>query len=132
MLTGTLGMIPFYCSDSVINTFNKFAVKRGETFAEHKVIASKPVLEWTGHSLAEYDLDVRLDSTLKAAPAVLILAFKKLMQTARPQILLIGPTYYGTVVITDMSEDHTYFTGAGTTQVANVSLSLMEVADGWF
>ena len=58
---GTLGAIPFICSDGMVNTFNKFSSSYGESYAEYKVMGGAPALEWTGSNSREFSLDMRLD-----------------------------------------------------------------------
>ena len=107
---GTLGVIPFICSDGKVSTFNKFSSSYGESYAEHKVIGGAPALEWTGSNTREFSLDMRLDSSLGTVPAAVIKAH-------RPIPLLIGPSYYGTVVIESLEVDDQYWTGLDVTQV---------------
>lgn len=40
-----LGMIPFYCSDKTVYTFNDLHRSNSMQFARHEVIGRKPVLE---------------------------------------------------------------------------------------
>ena len=114
---GTLGVIPFICSDGKVSTFNKFSSSYGESYAEHKVIGGAPALEWTGSNTREFSLDMRLDSSLGTVPAAVIKALRLLMKAHRPIPLLIGPSYYGTVVIESLEVDDQYWTGLDVTQV---------------
>ena len=44
-VVGMLGMIPFYCSDKTVYTFNDLHRSNSMRFASHEVIGQKPVLE---------------------------------------------------------------------------------------
>lgn len=129
---GALGLIPFICSDGMVQTFNSFRESRSESFAEHKVIAGTPVLEWTGHGVPEYSIDIRLDSSLGTSPALIVKALKVIMKAHTSVTFLVGPRYIGRVVVESMDVDETAWTGIGVTQVATVSLRLKGVSDGYF
>lgn len=129
---GTLGAIPFICSDGMVNTFNKFSSSYGESYAEHKVIGGAPALEWTGSNTRSFSLDMRLDSSLGTVPSAVIKALQLLMKAHNPIPLLIGPAYYGTVVIESLDVEDDYWTGLGVAQVCEVSVKLKGVTDGLF
>ena len=44
-VVGMLGMIPFYCSDKTVYTFNDLHRSNSMRLASHEVIGQKPVLE---------------------------------------------------------------------------------------
>lgn len=54
------------------------------------------------------------------------------MKAHKPIPLLIGPAYYGTVVIESLDVEDDYWTGLGVAQVCEVSVKLKGVTDGLF
>ena len=129
---GVLGHLPFVCSDIAVNTFHGMSQEYGESFAEHKVIGGKPVLEWTGRQASTFSLEMRLDSSLGTMPSVVIAGLKKMLQAHKPVPLLVGPQYCGQVVLEGVSVTGEHWTGMGVLQVATVSVKLKGVSDGFF
>ena len=54
-VVGMLGMIPFYCSDKTVYTFNNLQRSNSIRFARHEVIGRKPVLERLAGSFGNCD-----------------------------------------------------------------------------
>ena len=54
-VVGMLGMIPFYCSDKTVYTFNNLQRSNSIRFARHEVIGRKPVLESLAGSFGNCD-----------------------------------------------------------------------------
>lgn len=129
-VVGMLGMIPFYCSDKTVYTFNDLQRSNSMRFARHEVIGRKPVLESLGEDLRSVSFSIRLDQSLLkgAPPAGMILILYKLMQGAKPQTLVIGGEIMGKYLIEKIEEERRFHTGAGICTVAELNLSLIEYA----
>lgn len=129
-VVGMLGVIPFYCSDKTVYTFNDLQRSNTMRFAKHEVIGKKPILENLGEDLRSVSFNIRLDQRLLKGvpPAGMILVLYKLMQGGKPQTLLIGGEIMGKYVIEKIEEERKYHTGAGICTVAEVSISLLEYA----
>ena len=69
---------------------------------------------------------------LGTMPSVVIAGLKKMMQAHKPVPLLVGPQYCGQVVIEGVSVTGEHWTGIGVLQVAEVSVKLKGVSDGFF
>jgi phage protein U len=129
-VVGMLGLIPFYCSDKKILTFQDLKRSNKMRFARHEVIGKKPVLEKIGEDLRSVDFSMRLDSNLLGGVpvAVFILILYKLMQKAEPQTLVIVGEIMGKYLIEDLEETRKYHTGAGVCIVAEINIKLTEFA----
>ena len=60
-VVGMLGMIPFYCSDKTVYTFNNLQRSNSIRFARHEVIGRKPVLESLAGSFGSCDDKQKFD-----------------------------------------------------------------------
>ena len=131
MVIGVLGALPFITAEGHVFTFHGLSHDLSTEFAEHKVLGGRPVLEWTGDGLETVSLSIRLDSSLGVPPAAGMKMLHALMDSHRPQPLVIGGAYWGGFVIEKVAEEHRYFTGLGICQVAEVSVSLKQFSKGW-
>lgn len=125
---GTLGVLPFICSHGKVLTFNGLSRDISARWAKHDVIGKKPVLEWIGEDLASVSLSIRFDVSLGAPPVVGLLALKKMLESRKDHMLIIGGEYLGRYVIESISEERKFHTGAGVCIVAEASITLKEWA----
>lgn len=125
---GMFGVIPFYCSDRAVMTFNNLNRSNKMRWAKHDVIGQKPKLEKVGLDLRTVSFTMRLDQQLLSSlpPAAAILLFTKILEKGEAQTLLIGGEIMGKYVIESIDEERRFHTGAGICTVAEISLSLTE------
>lgn len=125
---GTLGVLPFVCSQGKVLTFNGLSRDLSARWAQHDVIGKKPVLEWVGDGLATVSLSIRFDMSLGAPPLAGLLALKTMMESRKDHMLIIGGEFLGRYVIESISEERKFHTGAGVCIVAEASITLKEWA----
>ncbi len=123
---GLLGAVPFVCSSSVVMTFRNLQIERRMRWATHEVIGQKPVLELIGPDLTGITFEILLNSSLGMPPTVGIQTFRKLIESGRPQRLIIGPDYLGKFVIESLSESQAHHTSFGIPVSATLTITLRE------
>lgn len=125
---GVLGNLPFICSHGKVLTFNGLSRDISARWAKHDVIGKKPVLEWIGEDLASVSLSIRFDMSLGVPPAAGLLALRRMLESRKDHMLIIGGEFLGRYVIESISEDRKFHTGAGVCIVAEASITLKEWA----
>lgn len=123
---GCLGKVPFICSHGLVMTFSNLKRDRRSRWAKHDVLGKKPTLEWVGEDLSSVSMDIRLDINLGVTPASALLVLEKMQASKEPHLLLIGGEIIGRYVISSVTENRKFHSGAGVCLVAEVSLSLTE------
>lgn len=95
-------------------------------WAEHARIGGKPLLEWIGESLDEYNLTIELHALL-GDPEVRLRALRQAKIDHHPLALVMGSgDYLGPYVITDLSQATRRTTATGQTCAATLNVSLRE------
>lgn len=95
-------------------------------WAEHARIRGKPLLEWVGEGLDEYNLTIELHPLL-GDPAVRLHALRQAKSSHQPLALVMGSgEYLGPYVVTDLSQATRRATANGHTQAATLQVSLRE------
>lgn len=125
---GTLGELPFVCSQGKVLTFTGLSRDLSVRWAQHEVIGRKPVLEWIGEDLASVTLTIRFDISLGTPPILGLTALKQMMNSRKDRMLIIGGEFLGRFVIDSISEERKFHTGAGVCQVAEATINLKEWA----
>lgn len=125
---GLFGSLPFLCSTAATFTFKDLQVERSERWATHEVIGKKPVLEHVGPQLTTVSFTIQLNSFLGIPPTAALLVLRQMIESKKPQRLLIGPDYMGKFVLESISEDRRYHNSFGIVVAGEVKLSLREVA----
>ncbi len=125
---GTLGELPFICSQGKVLTFSGLSRDLSVRWAQHDVIGKKPVLEWIGEDLARVTLTIRFDILLGSPPMAGLMALNKMMTSRKDRMLIVGGDFLGRYVIESISEERKFHTGAGVCQVAEATITLREWA----
>ena len=125
---GTLGELPFICSQGKVLTFSGLSRDLSVRWAQHDVIGKKPVLEWIGEDLARVTLTIRFDISLGSPPMAGLMALNKMMISRKDRMLIVGGDFLGRYVIESISEERKFHTGAGVCQVAEATITLREWA----
>lgn len=128
-VTGLLGTLPFVCSSNIVNTFKDVNRELATKYVRHDVIGRKPVLEWIGEEPDKINFKIRFDSSLNSPPETGLFLLKQMLDSHRPQRLLLGPRYMGKFVLESISEERRFHTGLGACQIAEATISLTECGD---
>lgn len=127
-MIGTLGGIIFETSMEKVLTFTGLTRTGEPRFEEHAVIGRKPVIEYLGPALDKATLAIRLDVGHGVNPKTEIKKLRDAMGTGEVLPLTIGGEFYGDWLISQLTEDNRTIDNRGNILVAEVSLSLVEVA----
>lgn len=128
-MIGTLGRIVFQVSSGKVLTFRDFNRSGAARIEEHNVIGRKPTLEYVGPGLDQITFTVQLNRTLGINPKNELEAFKEARETGQILSLIIGGDYLGRWIIANTEELHRRHDGRGRILVAEISLTLREVAN---
>lgn len=123
---GSLGQLPFVCSDSKVFTFSDLTRDTKTRWAKHDIIGKKPVLEFIGHDLSSVSLKIRLDISLGVPPKKGLDRLNRMRENRLYKTLIIGGEYLGRYVIESIGEVRKFHTGNGVCQVAEATLTLTE------
>ncbi|CAI1645505.1 phage tail protein [Serratia quinivorans] len=130
MIVGTYGHIVFLTSTQYIRTFSNFKRSSGERYAKHDVMGAKPVNEHIGPELDQISFSMRLDASLGLLPLLSLSALRTIRGAAEVNPLIIGTSYLGNYLITNISEEWRYFGATGTPRVIIVEINLIEDSQG--
>lgn len=125
---GSLGELPFVCSQDKVRTFNELSRDLEARWAQHDVIGKKPVLEYVGPGLMSASLKIRFDVSLGIAPEEGLDRLKRMMENKLYKTLVIGDEILGRYVIESISEERKFHAGDGLCLVAEATINLKEWA----
>lgn len=125
MQTGSFGSIIFEASSERIRTWDGFQQTHRADFAEHEVIDAPERLEFTGRKGRELGLEVLLNIRFLDVQAE-IEAFREILETGEPQVLIIGGVPLGDYVLTEVQEGRNHADGHGRPISARLRLKLRE------
>lgn len=123
---GALGHLKFVCSQKKVLTPSDIKRDVSTNWAQHKVIAGFPVLEWVNHELSVMSITMRFDIALGTDPAEELKRLEKMMDNKQYKSLVIGDEYYGRFVITKVAQNMKAHDGKGNCIVAEASVELLE------
>lgn len=126
---GTLGQLPFICSQDKVRTFTDLNRNITARWAKHEVIGKKPVLEWVGDDLMTVSLKIRFDVSLGIAPKDGLDRLKRMLENKQYKTLTIGGENLGRYVIESISEERKFHAGDGVCLVAEATINLTEWAE---
>lgn len=129
-LVGCFGALIFECSRRRVHTFQDLKVSSAARYAQHDVHLQLPILEFTGPGLNEVSFSMNLNTQWNADPFISLGILRMYNRLGFVAPLLVGnrPITIGfnLWVVTNVSEDHKFFTRQGTLQGAQVDVSLKE------
>lgn len=129
-MVGCFGALIFECSRRRVHTFENLKVTNSARYAEHDVHLQLPILEFTGPGLQEVSFAMNFNQQWQADPFISLSIIRMYSRTGLVAPLLVGnrPITLGfnMWVVTQVSEDHKWFTRQGTLQGASVDVSLKE------
>lgn len=128
-MIGTLGDTVFTVSTDRVFTFRGLSRSGAPRIEEHAVIGRKPVLEFSGPGLEQVTFSIRLDAFLGVNPMEEIKQIRSARDLGKIQSLVIAGEYWGRWIIMSAEETHSRHDGSGRLIVADISITLKEVAD---
>ena len=123
---GSLGQLPFVCSQKKVLTFTELSKENSVRWAQHDVIGKKPVLEYIGPDLATISITIRFDTSLGVPPILGLNRLLRMLENKKYKTLIIGGEYLGKYVIDSVSEVRKWHNGRGVCQVAIATVQLRE------
>lgn len=128
-MIGSLGNAVFQVSTDRVFTFRNLVRSGTVRLEEHNVIGEKPIIEYIGPGLDQVSFSIRLDLFLGVDPEKELEKIREARELGQEIPLIIGGKYWGRWVITQANETHSRHDGAGRLLVAEVALTLREVAE---
>lgn len=125
---GSLGELPFICSQDKVRTFSELTRSTSVRWAKHDLIGQKPLLEYVGEDLSSVSLKVRFDVSLGIAPAEGLDRLQRMMQNKLYKTLIVGGENLGRYVIESIEEERKFHAGDGLLLVAEATINLTEWA----
>lgn len=125
-MIGTLGELPFVCSNKKVLTFSDLTRAHETRWATHEVIGKTPVLEYVGEGLAKVSLSIRFDAALGILPKDGLDRLKRMRENKQFKTLIIGGEYLGRYMIENITEERKYHNGKGVCQIATATINLVE------
>ena len=123
---GTLGQLPFVCSDKKIWTFDSLSRTNNARWARHDVIGKKPVMEFVGEDLSTVSLTIKFIAPLTPPPKEGLDRLKRMLDNHLYKTLVIGGEILGRYVIESVEEERKYHDGKGVCLSATAKISLTE------
>ena len=106
---GFIGKCVFLSSRNVVKTFEGLDRKVAANFAEHAVILGKPILEYTGDALDEFNIDMTFHGGLGIEPLTEFDNLNRMKQSGNPQTVFLSYRYEGKFVITAIEANETHY-----------------------
>lgn len=128
MQVGSLGELPFVCSEDKVRTFKDLTRDLGARWAKHEVIGKKPVLEYVGPELMSASLTIRFDLSLGISPEEGLDRLRRMLENKLYKTLIVGEETLGRFVIESISEDRKFHARDGLCIVAEATINLTEWA----
>lgn len=128
MQVGSLGELPFVCSEDKVRTFKDLTRDLGARWAKHEVIGKKPVLEYVGPELMSASLTIRFDLSLGISPEEGLDRLKRMLENKLYKTLIVGEETLGRFVIESISEARKFHARDGLCIVAEATINLTEWA----
>lgn len=128
MQVGSLGELPFVCSQDKVRTFKDLTRDLGARWAKHEVIGKKPVLEYVGPELMSASLTIRFDLSLGTSPEEGLDRLKRMLENKLYKTLIVGEETLGRFVIESISEERKFHARDGLCIVAEATINLTEWA----
>ena len=79
-MIGSLGDLIFECSDNHILTFQDLSFNKSVSYAEHKILARRSLLEFTGLNAASCSIKMQFDEALGIDPKKQLNTLETMMQ----------------------------------------------------
>jgi phage protein U len=125
---GMIGDVIFMSSNISVRTFQSLTRKTEAQFAEHSVIYKKPVSEFTGMSLDEFNFEVVLNGSLGVEPLTEYQLLKKMAESGNPHSIFLHGKREGDFTLRSVEGEETHW-HKGRPIVMVVNMALREFID---
>ncbi|MCL1826548.1 MAG: phage tail protein [Candidatus Cloacimonetes bacterium] len=125
---GLIGKCYFYSSGLAVKTYNNLSRKVASQFYDHAVISGKPVPEYVGGQLEEYNYEIVLHASLGVEPLTEIKLLNAMVDSGEAYNVFNHGKSEGKWTIRSMEYEVTHW-GKGRPAVINVSLVLKEYVE---
>ena len=127
-MIATLGNYTFEVSAEKVKTFRDLRLSHSASFAEHKVIGRKGLLEFTGLNASSASLSLTLSASLGVNPSQEISEFYNLMNNHELLVFSLGGQVLGEGywVIEGLDEEDKVIDNHGNITEATISVKLKE------
>jgi hypothetical protein len=129
-LLGCFGMLIFECSRRRVQVVEQMHVSNKNRMAEHAIHLQTPILEFVGPGLTEVTFKMNFNQQWNADPFISLLLLRMYCRSGMVAPLLVGnrPITLGfnLWVVTQVGEEHKFWTRHGTLQGAAVDVNLKE------
>lgn len=127
-MIGTLGEYEFSVSDQAVKNFTDLAFSNSASYAEHKIIGKKSVLEFTGLNASTGTITIVLDAFQGVNPSECIAALCTAMNDHEALAFTLGGDVMGEGlwVIESLDEKYEHVSAKGEVLRAELTLKLKE------
>jgi hypothetical protein len=125
---GSIGDIIFMSSQISVRTFESTTRKSEAQFAEHQVIYGKPVSEFTGNSLDDFDFRIVLHGGLGVEPLTEFEKMRDIKNSGQPQNIFLEGKFQGNYTLRGIEGETTHW-HLGRPIIMLIDLKLREYVD---
>ena len=127
-MIGSLGEYEFEVSEQSVKNFDDLSFSNSASYAEHKIIGQKSILEFTGLNASTASLSIILDITQGVDPSECITDLYTAMNEHEALAFTLGGDVMGEGlwVIESLSEKYTQISAKGDVLRAELDLKLRE------
>ena len=130
MTVGSLGGVVFYVSDKSVKTIKSMSWKKSYKYSEHKMHGRKSILEYTGQSPDEIELEVQASALLGVLPLQTMKDLDSMASASSVVNFILGTDVIGTSwVITDIQASPDVFFADGTMISAPFKIKIKEYGE---
>ena len=127
---GKFGDVIFFCNSYKVLTFKDVQVQRSVKYAQHDVLMQMPEQEFIGYEASTISFQIQLRSLFKSSPDAELLKLRRILESKKEQILMLGENYVGDYILTSYDETNKKYNGFGICIACDVDLQLKEVNPG--
>lgn len=130
-MIGQLGDYEFEVSSESVKTFDGLKFSNSASYAEHKVLGRKGVLEYTGLNASTASLKISLNEYMGVDVLEEISAFYEYLNEGTALVFMLGGEVMGEDmwVIESLDEEYTEIDNQGRVRKADITLKLKEYID---
>jgi len=125
---GYIGKLIFMSSSFSVRTFEGLTRKAEARYAEHDVMYSKPVSEFVGNALSDFNFDIVFHSDLGIDPLTEFENLKEMAESGMPQPVFLHGKSWGNFTIRNVEGEEKHWRG-GRPAVMVINLTLKEFVD---
>lgn len=130
MMTGSLGSVVFSISRKKVMTIKSLVWKKSYTYGEHKRFGKSSLLEFTGRSPDEIELEIEISAFLGVRPLKMLSELTKIGDQHQAVPLVLGTDVIGTKwVITNIEDTTDRFFMDGTLVSAKLKVKIKEYGE---